>query len=294
MNPLSAIEPEIYIIALLFGLAAGSFCNVAVVENRRITASSRCPKCGGVLPWYCLVPVFSWLALRGKCKFCREKISVQYPLVEAATALAYAFITAVTLRLNDTKISPPVISDGGFFVFDAESGIGIGVIACRCMLFSALLVTAIIDARRGVISPKANIFIGVLGAAYAALLAANAALYAAASDARTAVLSVAAVHLYGAVAVSVPLLALWFLTDGRGIGGGDIKLMAAAGLFLGWRSALLAFALACVCGSVIHLTRMKFFGAEKKLALGPYLALGIFTAALFGDNIIKWYFGLFV
>ena len=86
--------------------------------------------------------------------------------------------------------------------------------------------------------------------------------------------------MIGFFAVSLFLLLLSLLTRGAAIGGGDIKLMAAAGLLLGWKLIILAFVIGCIAGSVVHLFRMKVCGAGRMLALGPYLSVGIFIAAL--------------
>ncbi len=100
-------------------------------------------------------------------------------------------------------------------------------------------------------------------------------------------------HLIGAVAVSGFLLILYLATKGRGIGGGDIKLMAAAGLFLGWKNCILAFVIGCILGSIIHLIRMKVSKQDHVLAFGPYLAAGIFIASLWGERIVNAYLGAF-
>ena len=99
-------------------------------------------------------------------------------------------------------------------------------------------------------------------------------------------------YMIGLFAVSVPLGILWFITKGKAIGGGDIKLMGAAGLLLGWKSILLAFVVGCMIGSVIHLVRMKVSKAGRVLAMGPYLAVGIAIAILWGEQIIGWYVNL--
>ena len=83
---------------------------------------------------------------------------------------------------------------------------------------------------------------------------------------------------------------VFLLTRGRGIGGGDIKLMAVSGLMLGWKCNVLAFALGCIIGSVIHIIRMKVSKEDHVLALGPYLSVGIMIAALWGETLIQWYF----
>ena len=86
---------------------------------------------------------------------------------------------------------------------------------------------------------------------------------------------------------------IFAISKGRAIGGGDVKLMFACGIFLGAANSVLALIVGCAVGSVVHLIRMRVSGAGKVLAMGPYLAIGILTAALFGDMIIPWYMSLF-
>ena len=99
-------------------------------------------------------------------------------------------------------------------------------------------------------------------------------------------------YVIGMFSVSLIFLALWFLTKGNGIGMGDVKLMAAAGLLLGWPRTLLAMLLGSILGSVIHIIRMRG-GAGKRLAFGPYLAAGLVLSAWFGNQMISAYLGLF-
>lgn len=141
-----------------------------------------------------------------------------------------------------------------------------------CLMTSALLVLSVIDFRTFEIPFGINLFIGILGLLRVGLDGANWTDY-----------------LWGFGSVSTFLLLLFFLTKGRGIGGGDIKLMAAAGLVLGWKLNLLAFFWGCLLGSILHFTRMKISHADSLLAFGPYLAMGIFTSMLFGETFIEWY-----
>ena len=98
----------------------------------------------------------------------------------------------------------------------------------------------------------------------------------------------------GLVAVSGFLWIIYQVSQGTAIGGGDVKLMGAAGLLLGWQNAIVAFLLGCIVASVIHLIRMKVSNAEHKLAMGPYLSVGIFMAALWGSQFLNWYLSLFI
>jgi leader peptidase (prepilin peptidase)/N-methyltransferase len=206
--------------------------------------------CGYRLSWYDMVPVASWLALRGRCRKCKARISAQYPLVEACNGILYVVVFLAN-GVNWTSV-------------------------LYCFLVSALLVLSVIDWRTYEIPLGINIFILMLGLIRLALDYKNWTGY-----------------VIGFLAISVPLYILFRLSGGRAIGGGDIKLMAAAGLLLGWKQIILAFLVGCIAGSVIHIIRMRVSNAEHMLAMGPYLSLGILLAVLWGDSWIRAYFSLF-
>jgi leader peptidase (prepilin peptidase)/N-methyltransferase len=197
-----------------------------------------------------MVPVASWLALRGRCRKCKARISAQYPLVEACNGILYVVVFLAN-GVNWTSV-------------------------LYCFLVSALLVLSVIDWRTYEIPLGINIFILMLGLIRLALDYKNWTGY-----------------VIGFLAISVPLYILFRLSGGRAIGGGDIKLMAAAGLLLGWKQIILAFLVGCIAGSVIHIIRMRVSNAEHMLAMGPYLSLGILLAVLWGDSWIRAYFSLF-
>lgn len=207
-------------------------------------------KCGYQLRWYDLVPVFSYLVLGGKCRKCKEKISVQYPLIETLNGVFYCLIVA-------------------------ECGVTLESLL-YCLLLSALIVLSVIDFRTYEIPVGINWFIAALGVVRVVTDYENWLQY-----------------LVGMVCVSGVLLLVYWVTKGRGIGGGDIKLMAASGLLLGWQLNLLSFALGCILGSVIHLVRMRISDEGNVLALGPYLAAGIAISALWGPEFITWYMSLY-
>jgi leader peptidase (prepilin peptidase)/N-methyltransferase len=146
-----------------------------------------------------------------------------------------------------------------------------------CLLASALLALSVIDFRTYEIPVGINIFIACLGVVRIVTDLTHFPQY-----------------LIGALAVSVPLLILYVISKGRAIGGGDVKLMAAAGLVIGWQNIILAFVLGCILGSVIHVARMKISKADHQLALGPYLAAGILISALYGQSMISWYLTLYM
>lgn len=247
------LELTPYIIIFIFGITIGSFLNVCIYRiplgESIVTAPSHCMTCGWKLKWYDMVPVFSWLVLGGKCRNCKSKISVQYPIIEGVNGILYVVICAV----NGLEWSSMIY----------------------CFMASALLVLSIIDWRTYEIPFGINVFLFVLGVAMTILDRGNLA-----------------EHLIGMICVSGLLGILYLLTGGRAIGGGDIKLMFACGLILGWKLILLAFFLGCIIGSVVHVIRMSVKKAGRMLAMGPYLSAGILLAALWGNAWINWYLSL--
>ena len=238
----------------LIGISIGSFLNVCIYRIPKkediVFERSHCMSCGNVLKWYELIPLFSFLVQGGKCRNCKTKLSVQYPLIELLNGLIYVWI---------------FMAKG----FQPES-----ILFCICA--SVLIVISVIDWRTYEIPFGCNIVIGILGIVRVILDLAHWYNY-----------------VIGFFAVSGLFLIIYWITKGRGIGGGDIKLMAAAGLLLGWQNILLTLMIGSIAGSVIHLTLMKVQGKDRVLAFGPYLAFGIFTAMLYGNEIITWYLSMF-
>ena len=232
----------LYIVIFLYGIVIGSFLNVLIFripKKENIVQSSHCMNCGRKLGWRDMVPVFSYIILRGRCRQCGARISIQYPLIEALNGVLYV------------------------------------VVFMAGLMTSALIVIAVIDERTYQIPVSQNLFLGLLGIIMTVY------------DFRH-ILS----HIIGAVIVSLFLYGLYYFSSGKAIGGGDIKLMAYAGLLLGAKNIIFAFILACILGSVIHTIRMKVSKRNNLLALGPYLSAGIFIAALWGSRFWTWYLGM--
>ena len=239
-------------IIFLYGIVIGSFLNVCIYRiplgESIAKERSHCMTCGYQLRWFDLVPLFSWLALRGKCRKCKTPISPQYPIIEAVNGVLYVLIFAVN-GMNLLSI-------------------------LYCLMASALLALSVIDFRTYEIPFGFNVFIGVLGLIRIFIDLDNWSEY-----------------VIGFFAVSVLLEIILVASKGRAIGGGDVKLMAAAGLLVGWKLIILAFFIGCILGSVIHIIRMKVSHAEHVLAMGPYLSAGVLISALWGTQFINWYFG---
>lgn len=238
----------------LYGIIIGSFVNVCIYripQKENITTTrSHCMACGHTLAWYDMFPLFSWIFLRGKCRYCGTEISAQYPLVEFLNGVGYVWIYLV-MGCNSFAI-------------------------LYCLVFSVLLALSVIDWRTYEIPPSINFFIFVVGIIASFL------------DFKQI-----GTHLVGFFCVSLFLLILYYATKGRGIGGGDVKLMAAAGLLIGWQNIILALIIGSIVGSVIHLLRMRISGKDHILAFGPYLSVGIFIAMLYGNDIVHWYLSIF-
>lgn len=250
----------IFLPILIFGLVIGSFLNVCIFRLPKheniVYVPSHCMSCGYHLKWYDLIPVFSYAFLGGKCRKCKEKISVQYPLIE-------------------------VLNGGLYVLIFALFGLTIDSLLC-CFLASALIVVSLIDFRTYEIPDGLCIFILALGLVRVFINRTDWSTY-----------------VIGLFSVSVFLYILYQVSRGAAIGGGDVKLMGAAGLFLGWKLGILAFVLGCILGAIIHVLRMRISKAKGKdanhvLAMGPYLSMGILIAALFGDRFLSWYLSFFL
>lgn len=236
----------------ILGLCIGSFLNVCIyripLKQDIVKLPSHCMNCGRRLNWYELIPLFSFIIQGGKCRGCKTKLSLQYPIIELVNGLFYLYV---------------------FFEYGFTCQAGI-----YSLMISVLIVLSVIDLRTFEIPFGCCIFLFCLGIVQAMSDFSNIYEY-----------------VIGFFTVSLLLFIIWFVSKGRAIGGGDVKLLAAAGLLLGWRRIILAFVLGCILGAVIHLIRMKVSGADRRLAFGPYLSLGIAIAALWGDKLISLYLG---
>ena len=266
----AGIYVAIFIIIFLFGIVIGSFTNVLIYrlpEHQDIVkVNSHCMSCGHKLQWYDLVPLFSWLFLKGHCRYCSAKISKQYPLIEFINGSGYVLIFLMNFLFSGFEFT----------------GTGFVTSACYSLAFSMLVALSVIDWRTNEIPFGLNVTIWVLGLINLVFLFVNSHFD----------YHVLLEYLIGMVCVSGLLLLIYIITGGRGIGGGDIKLMFAAGLLLGWKSIILAFVIGCVVGSIIHLILMKVSHKGRVLAFGPYLSFGIFIAMLFGSKLIELYMGI--
>lgn len=246
--------PGYEMLAGVLGLLIGSFLNVCITrwpsQQSVVSPRSRCPQCQNPIAWYDNIPVVSWLVLGAKCRHCKLPIPVLYPLVELAT---------------------------GAIWFWAAWRYGFSVEMLRAALFFTILLgIAMTDAREYIIPDEFSIGGTMLGIALA---------FAGGALAWPGSLIGAAVG-FGVLWLVAILGSKLFGQDA--MGGGDIKMMAMIGAFLGWQGVFLTLFLGALLGVLIF-GPMKLMGREKLVPFGIFLAIGAVATWLFGAGIVDWY-----
>ena len=262
-NPYVHNPYVMYTLIALLGLAIGSFLNVIihrVPRNEKFwQGRSKCPSCEKQLRWYHNIPLLSYLVLRGKCGFCGSRISWRYPLVEAVNALAYVY-----------------------FYYAFGWSISFGIFA---FLSSALLAIFFIDVDFQLIPDLITLPGMIIGLAVSFLPGGLTWMQSLIG------LLVGGVSLYLVAELGERLF------KKEAMGGGDIKMAAMLGAFLGWQKVLLVFISSAVFGLVVSIILMMFSEKLRKsrmIPFGPFIALAAMTAILWGDRIIAFYINNFV
>jgi leader peptidase (prepilin peptidase) / N-methyltransferase len=268
----------IAIIIFVFGLIIGSFLNVCIlripIAESVVLPSSHCPSCRTPIKPYDNIPVLSWLVLAGRCRKCKARISVMYPLVELSTGLLFLAC---------------------YWAF------GLSAEALKWAIFAALLIVlTITDLRERILPDKVN-FIG-LG------LGLLLSLFTKPADGTASWL---ANHLFAypppdaALSFADSLIGagvagglLWVVAEGyfrargrEGMGLGDVKMMAMAGAFLGLQRALLTILLGSLLGSIIGIAVISIGrkGRDFELPFGTFLGAGAILVMFFGSAALDWY-----
>jgi len=264
----------LYILVFAIGSVIGSFLNVLIYRLPRgmdfVKGFSHCPNCEHRLYPKDLVPIFSYLFLGRKCRYCKEPISPRYMVVE--------LIAGLLAMLSWTAFFPPA----AFLAHTLAPGATDTVFAANAMIYFAvlacLIAIAYIDRDTMEIPDSLSIAISVCGV-LAIFIGQDIGLKS---------------HLIGIVVAAGPLLLIAFFIEGA-FGFGDVKLMAAAGLFLGWQNCLVALFIGVVIGGVygVILLATKKKGRKDHFAFGPSLCIGIAAAMFFGGDIINWYLTFF-
>jgi leader peptidase (prepilin peptidase) / N-methyltransferase len=259
--PTELLDARVAVVALagVVGAVFGSFLNVCILrwgaepKESVVRPPSRCPRCGRGVAWHDNVPVISWLVLRGRCRGCGEPISIQYPLVELATGLLWALLA---WRSGPT--------------LEALRGSVLGTI---------LLGIAMTDARAYIIPDEftwGGLGLGLLFALAGGVESLGHALLGAA-------VGFGLLWLVGAAGT-------WLLKQ-EAMGGGDIKMMAMVGAFLGWQGVLLTIFLGALLGSLVFVP-VALAGRKKLVPFGVFLAAGAAAAYLVGPALFAWYLGV--
>lgn len=249
-------DPLIIAIAGVLGMMLGSFLNVCIVrlpvDESVVRPRSRCPKCGREVAPYDNIPVVSWLVLRGRCRRCKEPISVQYPLVELVVGIIWAgaawyyglTLMAVAGALFGTILLGIALTDARHYIIPDEfslGGLALGLVLALAAGWSAVL-TALIGAASG---------FGIL------------------------------------------MLVAWAGEKAfrkEAMGGGDIKMMAMVGAFVGWQGVLLTIFAGSLLGTLVFLP-LRLFGKNVLVPFGVFLAAAAGITFVFGDEIVRWYAG---
>lgn len=256
---LAAYPVMAYFFVFLFGLTVGSFLNVCIVrlpkEESVAKGRSHCTKCAKMIAWYDNIPLLSQLLLKGKCRHCGEPISLRYPLVELLTGLLWILLYR--------EFGPT-----GHFVFFVY-------------LISSLLVATFVDFEHQIIPDEVSLYGILVGLSasflFPALQNETDARYALANSCQG---MLAGIGLIWGMAIFGELV---FRKES--MGGGDLKLLAMIGTFLGFKKTLLTFFIAPLLGAPVGLIVWKLKDT-RYIAFGPYLSLAALLALLWGDAII--------
>jgi len=248
-----------WVVAGLFGAIIGSFLNVCIhrlpLGKSLVWPASACPGCGQKIQWHDNIPVASFLARGGRCRYCRATIGAHYPIVEALTSVMFA-------------------------VAWWQYGPGV-LLASRLVFGCALIVLFAIDLEHHLL-PNAITLPGI-----AAGLVFSVFTPPGIRDALIGVL------LGGGILFAIAE-AYYRIRHEEGLGMGDVKMLAMIGAFIGWKLTLLALMMASLAGSIIGVAMIVTRRGSMKYALpfGTFLAVGAAAAATVGPALVDWYLGL--
>ena len=248
------------IVLALIGACIGSFLNVCIYRLPRreslVWPASHCTSCGRTLSWYENVPIIGWLALRGRCRTCGERISIVYPIVEAVTAVIFVC---------------------GYLIYGWTP-----LLAVRLVFACAMIVLFVIDLQHQILPNVITVPGIVIGVILSFFLPPGW------------FSSLLGVVLGGGVLLLI-MEAYARARGFEGLGMGDVKMLAMIGAFLGWQLMLLTLVLGSLAGSIIGvgLISTRRGGMKTALPFGTFLAVGALVAAVTGDAILRWYLSMY-
>jgi len=275
------------------GLIVGSFLNVVICRlesgEKIINDRSRCPCCRHNLAWYDLIPVLSFIILKGKCRYCKNPVSLQYPVVEMATAVLFVLIFNFQSRVLGT-------------IFNEFSISNFQLISIIYLLFwfyiaSSLIVIFVYDLKHYIIPDKIIYPAIVITFIYKFFEVLNFGHWdligncPESSGLEIGNLITVFNPFIAAILAGVFFLGIVIFTKGKGMGGGDVKLAFLMGLLLGWPLIIVAVFSSFILGSIVGIF-LILFGKKKMKSMvpfGPFLVVGTFLALFWGKDIIGWY-----
>ncbi|MCX7918570.1 MAG: prepilin peptidase [bacterium] len=277
-----------YIIIFIFGLAIGSFLNVCIyripLNQSIVKPRSHCPKCNALVAWYDNIPLLSYLILRGKCRHCKTPISFRYFIVELLTGILFVIVIWKFDGVNFVSFTYLVVVGSliALTFIDLDHFIIPDVITYPVMILG-VVVSIIL-----VFIPNPTFLIsGEMSGPFSAATGKCYPVYN----------SLFGFAVGGGILWLIGITAKWLIKK-EAMGGGDVKLLAALGTFIGYKLVLLTLILASFVGSIIG--AFVLIQAKRKekettpfghyIPFGPYLALGAFIALIWGNDIINWYF----
>ncbi len=277
----------------VFGAAIGSFLNVVILRHdtrkfllgKSLLGRSHCPHCRKTLSPAELIPIVSFIIQRGRCRTCRTRLSLQYPIVEILGGLIFFFV-------------PPQIKTFYFALSPFEL---VALSALWVLVFLSLLVVFFIDLRLSIIPDEANLFLGLLGISIIALgrnyfgptTGSFLGGYSLIFGLRTS-MGIWLNHFLAAAVAAALFALIIFATRGRGMGMGDLKLAIPLGLIFGWPDIILVLGLSFIIGSIFGLggVALRRKNLKSSIPFGPFLAAASALVFFFGETLVGSYFKL--
>jgi len=292
----------LFIFLFFLGAAIGSFFNVVsfrykagarLFNPKIIGGRSHCPHCHTTLSWYELIPVISFLIQLGKCRHCKKRISSQYPIIEILSGLTFVIIPIYFY--NHFKIFQLFLGGMpfnwyyfflGIWILTALIFILLSAIDFRLKIIPDSLVLSLVFL--GLVLIIVKNFYKLFGVFEDSFLGSYAMMFGLRDNIW---INYVAASLFGVLFFGL----IVFLSRGRAMGMGDLKLAGAIGLLLGWPDTAMAIFLAFILGSLVGIFLIIVGKKSLKSALpfGPYLAIGVFLTMFFGQAILGGYFKLF-
>jgi len=267
------------IIIFIFGLIIGSFLNVVIyrLENgeKIVNDRSRCLSCKHTLNWFDLIPILSFILLKSKCRYCNNKISWQYPLVEIGTGILFVIVFSIQYSV--------------FSIFH---------LLFWFYITAVLIIIFAYDLKHYIIPDKViypAIIITTIFRLFSEFIIDNNIQY--------SIFNIQSIFnfqfsnfIFAAFVASFFFYSIIVLTKGKGMGGGDVKLAFLMGLLLGWPVILLSIFLSFIFGSIIGIY-LILIGKKKMgsmIPFGPFLIVGTFIGIFWGERIIEWYLNMII